>query len=285
MDEIKRKRYPRDKVGKGRKVWAVLSAVWLVIACLAGCVPSVPPETVGAGAGVEEAGQAVRETETRLESEEPEEGGTEDGEAENGGKSGAEPGSVESESVGRESRSESVKAGAEPESAGTESRSELVRSESEPESVEPGPKSGKGNEAEAASSDAGVKESGEIGTGEPSLTVEESGTYTSKEEVALYIHLYGHLPDNYITKRQAEKLGWDGKAGNLWEVAPGMSIGGSRFGNYEKALPEKEGRTYYECDIDYDGGYRGAKRIIYSDDGLIFYTEDHYKTFEELYGQ
>ncbi|MCI8984176.1 MAG: ribonuclease [Hungatella sp.] len=117
------------------------------------------------------------------------------------------------------------------------------------------------------------------------LTVEESGVYTSKEEVALYIHLYGHLPDNYITKREAEALGWDSRAGNLWEVAPGMSIGGSRFGNYEGALPDKEGRKYYECDIDYEGGYRGAKRMIYSDDGLIFYTEDHYESFEELYGE
>ena len=115
--------------------------------------------------------------------------------------------------------------------------------------------------------------------------VSEDGWYDSKDEVALYIHLYGHLPGNYITKKQAEKLGWDSSTGNLWDVAPGMSIGGSRFGNYEGALPDKKGRTYYECDIDYDGGYRGAKRIIYSDDGLIFYTEDHYKTFEELYGQ
>lgn len=120
---------------------------------------------------------------------------------------------------------------------------------------------------------------------ETALVVEETGLYTGKDEVALYIHTYGHLPDNYITKREAENLGWNSKEGNLWQVAPGMSIGGSRFGNYEGALPDKEGRQYYECDIDYDGGYRGAKRIIYSDDGLIFYTEDHYKTFEQLYGE
>lgn len=120
---------------------------------------------------------------------------------------------------------------------------------------------------------------------ETALVVEETGLYTSKDEVALYIHTYGHLPDNYIAKREAENLGWNSKEGNLWQVAPGMSIGGSRFGNYEGALPDKEGRQYYECDIDYDGGYRGAKRIIYSDDGLIFYTEDHYKTFEQLYGE
>ncbi len=113
--------------------------------------------------------------------------------------------------------------------------------------------------------------------------VSEDGTYTSKEEVAEYIHLFGHLTSNYITKREAEELGWDSRAGNLWDVAPGKSIGGSRFGNYEGSLPDKNGRKYYECDIDFDGGYRGAKRIIYSNDGLVFYTGDHYKTFEQLY--
>ena len=113
--------------------------------------------------------------------------------------------------------------------------------------------------------------------------VSEDGTYTSKEEVAEYIHLYGHLPSNYITKKEAEALGWDSREGNLWEVAPDMSIGGSRFGNYEGSLPDKDGRKYFECDIDFDGGYRGAKRIIYSNDGLVFYTEDHYRTFEQLY--
>lgn len=113
--------------------------------------------------------------------------------------------------------------------------------------------------------------------------IEEDGSYTTAEEVALYLHTYGHLPDNYITKKEAQKLGWDSHKGNLEEVAPGKSIGGSHYGNYEKALPEKEGRTYFECDLEFDGGYRGAKRLIYSDDGLIYYTEDHYKTFTQLY--
>jgi len=116
-----------------------------------------------------------------------------------------------------------------------------------------------------------------------STELDEHGTYTSKEEVALYLHTYGHLPDNYITKKDAQDLGWDNKKGNLWDVAPGMSIGGSHFGNYEKKLPEKKGRKYYECDINFDGGYRGAERIIYSNDGLVFYTGDHYENFEQLY--
>lgn len=113
----------------------------------------------------------------------------------------------------------------------------------------------------------------------------EDGEYTSKEDVAAYLHLFGHLPENFITKEEARKLGWVSAEGNLSEVAPGKSIGGDYFGNYEGVLPEKEGREYHECDIDSDGGYRGAKRIVYSNDGLIYYTEDHYETFELLYGE
>ena len=113
----------------------------------------------------------------------------------------------------------------------------------------------------------------------------ESGTYTSKEEVAAYLYAYGHLPSNFITKKEARNLGWVSNEGNLWEVAPGMSIGGDYFGNYEGNLPKAKGRDYYECDIDTDGSYRGAKRIVFSNDGLIYYTEDHYETFELLYGE
>jgi len=116
-------------------------------------------------------------------------------------------------------------------------------------------------------------------------TVTENGSYSSKEEVALYIHTYGKLPSNYITKSQAKDLGWDSKKANLWEVAKGKSIGGDRFSNRERTLPYKQGRQYYECDIDYDGAHRGAKRIVYSSDGLVYYTEDHYATFTLLYGQ
>ena len=120
-------------------------------------------------------------------------------------------------------------------------------------------------------------------TTEQETSISEEGSYTTKEQVALYLHTYGHLPANYITKKEAQDLGWDSKQGNLNEIAPGKSIGGSHFGNYEGLLPEKSGRKYFECDIDYDGGYRGSKRLIYSNDGLIFYTEDHYQTFEQLY--
>jgi guanyl-specific ribonuclease Sa len=102
--------------------------------------------------------------------------------------------------------------------------------------------------------------------------------------VALYIHTYGELPKNFITKKEAERLGWDG--GSLEPYAPGKSIGGSYFGNYEGKLPKKKGRTYHECDIDTKGKRsRGPKRIVYSNDGLIYYTPDHYETFELLYGE
>ena len=117
------------------------------------------------------------------------------------------------------------------------------------------------------------------------LDVFEDGIYSSKEEVALYLHLYGHLPDNYITKTKAKKLGWVAEKGNLWEVTDHMSIGGGQFTNQEGILPKKKGRTYYECDIDYEGGPRNAKRIVWSNDGLIYYTDDHYNTFELLYGE
>ena len=123
------------------------------------------------------------------------------------------------------------------------------------------------------------------GAGVSEVKVEKSGEYTSKDEVAAYLNRYGCLPDNYITKEEAKAMGWDSKEGNLGEVAPGKSIGGDYFGNYEGILPEASGRKYYECDIDTDGGYRGAKRIVYSSDGLIYYTEDHYETFELLYGE
>ncbi len=119
---------------------------------------------------------------------------------------------------------------------------------------------------------------------EPGITVEKDGEYTDKEHVAAYLRAYHRLPSNYITKKDAQNLGWSGRGSDsLWKVAPGKSIGGSRFGNYEGLLPDEKGRKYYECDIDYNGGGRNAKRIVYSNDGLIFYTDDHYESFEQLY--
>lgn len=124
-------------------------------------------------------------------------------------------------------------------------------------------------------------ESAQAAPAEPAL--DEHGVYTTRDDVALYIHLYGRLPENFITKKQAQELGWSG--GSLEPYAEGRCIGGSRFGNYEGLLPEKDGRVYTECDIDTLGAdSRGAKRIVFSNDGLIYYTDDHYKSFTLLYG-
>ncbi len=109
----------------------------------------------------------------------------------------------------------------------------------------------------------------------------ESGSYTEVEDVAYYLHTYGHLPDNYMTKSEAEDAGWRSYAGNLWDVAYGMSIGGDRYGNYDGQLPK--GERYYEADVNYDGGYRGGERVVYTEDGDVWYTSDHYESFERLY--
>ena len=110
-------------------------------------------------------------------------------------------------------------------------------------------------------------DSASSGDGQPAIA--EDGSYTSKDEVALYIHTYGHLPENYITKDEAYDLGWKSE-GTLDEVAPGMSIGGDYYGNYEGVLPDEPGREYHECDIDYESGNRNGKGIVYSNDGNIY---------------
>lgn len=129
-----------------------------------------------------------------------------------------------------------------------------------------------------ASATRGAERGSEAGSG-----IREDGSYTSRDEVALYLHTYGKLPKNFISKKDAEEQGFRFGEGDFGEAFPGMSVGGSRFGNYEGQLPEKSGRRYYECDIDYQGGRRNAKRLVYSNDGLIFYTDDHYKSFTQLY--
>lgn len=107
----------------------------------------------------------------------------------------------------------------------------------------------------------------------------ETGKYDfSLETVANYVATHGELPDGYITKKEARALGWEERKGNLSEVVPGKAIGGDLFGNREKHLPDAPNRIWYEADLDYDGGYRGAKRLLYSNDGLIYYTLDHYET-------
>lgn len=117
----------------------------------------------------------------------------------------------------------------------------------------------------------------------PAGLVEEDGVYSTPELVAAYLHTFHRLPSNFITKNEAAKLGWVNSEGNLWDVTDEMSIGGDKFGNYEGLLPKADGRQWYECDVNYYGGYRGAERILYSNDGLIYYTDDHYESFTQLY--
>ena len=118
---------------------------------------------------------------------------------------------------------------------------------------------------------------------EAAPAIAKDGSYTTKEDLVLYIVTYGCLPENFITKKEAQALGWPG--GSLEPYAPGCCIGGDRFGNYEGLLPKADGRTWTECDVDTLGaGSRGAKRLIFSNDGLIYYTDDHYESFTLEWG-
>ena len=115
---------------------------------------------------------------------------------------------------------------------------------------------------------------------EPTAT---PGPLEEAQRIADYFFEYGELPDNFITKKQAQALGWDNMVNYVSDVAPGKSIGGDYFGNYEQLLPVVKGRKYYEADCFYRGGKRNAYRIIYSTDGHVWYTEDLYNTFIELF--
>lgn len=105
--------------------------------------------------------------------------------------------------------------------------------------------------------------------------------YYDLENVVLYLDVYDELPLNYITKSEAQALGWNG--GSVEKYKEGAAIGGDRFGNRERLLPDADGRSYTECDIDTNGySSRGSRRLVFSDDGLYFYTADHYETFSEV---
>ena len=132
------------------------------------------------------------------------------------------------------------------------------------------------DEAAPADADADAEEA-------PAALLDPDGYYYSKDEVALYIYTYGCLPKNFVTKAEAEDAGWSG--GSVEKYIPGAAIGGNRFGNREGLLPDAPGRSWTECDINTNGASgRGAERIVFSNDGLIYYTADHYESFEQLYG-
>ena len=115
------------------------------------------------------------------------------------------------------------------------------------------------------------------------VVVEEDGLYTDRDHVAAYLHEFWGLPANYITKDEARELGWSSKKDNLSDVAPGFTIGGDEFGNRKGLLPSAPLRTWYECDVNRDDGKRSRERIVFSSDGLIYYTDDGFKSFTQLY--
>lgn len=107
--------------------------------------------------------------------------------------------------------------------------------------------------------------------------------FTDPQAIADYIFANRRLPDHFITRREAEALGYDADRNFLSDVAPGLSLGGDRFGNYENLLPKASTRTWKECDANYISGPRGTERIIYSNDGLVYYTADHYETYTQMF--
>ena len=120
-------------------------------------------------------------------------------------------------------------------------------------------------------------------TPRPTPTATPEGPIIEPQAIADYLFEHGELPPNFITKKEAQRRGWDSSSNYVSDVAPGFSIGGDRFGNYEGKLPTAKGRQYYECDCYYVQGRRSAYRLVFSNDGLVFYTEDHYNTFTQLF--
>ena len=140
------------------------------------------------------------------------------------------------------------------------------------------------DEAADASAPAELPAATEAAAPDEEALPDENGSYTTREDVLAYLIAYGHLPSNFITKNDARAAGWEG--GSLEPYCPGKCIGGDRFGNREGLLPTARGRTWTECDINTLGKRsRGAERIVFSNDGLIYYTGDHYESFELLYGE
>ncbi|ORJ27039.1 ribonuclease [Rouxiella badensis] len=100
---------------------------------------------------------------------------------------------------------------------------------------------------------------------------------TAEKTVVSYLQQHHRLPDYFITKRKARAAGWDPRSGNLCDVLPGKAIGGDHFSNREQTLPSAPGRVWREADIDYHCGRRGADRVLFANDGLIYVSRDHYK--------
>lgn len=104
---------------------------------------------------------------------------------------------------------------------------------------------------------------------------------TKESVIVPFVKQNGRLPECYITKIEAAEHGWNASKGNLCDVLPGRAIGGDVFTNRERSLPVKKGRTWYEADLNYNCGHRNSDRLLFSNDGLVYVTHDHYKTFKQ----
>ena len=134
-------------------------------------------------------------------------------------------------------------------------------------------------ESEVQEPDSGTEDTQEDAANDNLPTY--GNNYYDLVNVVLYLNVYGELPPNYITKSEAQALGWEG--GSVEKYKEGAAIGGDYFGNREGLLPAADGRKYTECDIDTHGySSRGARRLVFSNDGLYFYTSDHYESFSEV---
>ena len=113
----------------------------------------------------------------------------------------------------------------------------------------------------------------------PSTNTENIDELTNENKVINYVKATRQLPDYYVTKSEAKKKGWVPSKGNLCDVLPGKAIGGDRFSNREKQLPGKV--QYFEADVNYNCGNRNADRIVFTENGEVYLTKDHYKSFQK----
>ena len=102
---------------------------------------------------------------------------------------------------------------------------------------------------------------------------------TSEKLVIDFVKANKKLPDYYITKGEARNQGWVASKGNLCDALPGRAIGGDKFSNREKSLPP--GNQYFEADVNYNCGNRNADRIVFTKNGEVWLTHDHYKSFQK----
>ncbi len=124
-------------------------------------------------------------------------------------------------------------------------------------------------------------------SGQPAGTLQALATELGLAEPSAFVatvesvRATGRLPSDYVRKGEARDLGWR-PGSDLCDSAPDRTIGGDRFQNREGRLPDAPGRQWFEADLDFDCGRRGAKRLVFSNDGLIFVTTDHYESFTEV---